>query len=37
MPTRRASTACLVVICFVALSTLADRGVTHKVIYGNGG
>jgi len=34
MPTRRASTACLVVICFVAFSTLADRGVTHKVITG---
>ena len=34
MLTRRASTACLTVIGFFVLSTLADRGVTHRVVTG---
>jgi hypothetical protein len=34
MRTRRAFTACLAVIGFVALSTLAYRGVTHRVVTG---
>jgi hypothetical protein len=34
MPTGRASTAGLALIGFVALSTLADHGVTHRVVTG---